>query len=160
MNLTQVEAIQLFELKKFSAKTASVDFPLQGQGIEIELENETGRIKFQADVNRRNEMVNKATYQLRHNKIFSLRRLDIGGSHKNPPSPAPDPIFEPFANYSFHFEDHVHFYFEGYGARWALPLSEISEIGIDISDDLFDKMKKFFDYCSIEELRIKKILEL
>ncbi len=124
------------------------------------MENETGRIKFQADVNRRNEIINKATYQLRHNKIFSLRRLDLGGSHKNPTAPAPDPIFEPYIDHFFYLEDHVHFYVEGYGARWALPLTVLPEIGIDISDDLFDKLKKFFDYCNIEELKINKILEL
>lgn len=160
MNLNQQEATQLFELKKFPAKSASVNFPLQGQGIEIELENDSKRIKFQADVNRRNEIVNKATYQLRHNKVFSLRRLDLGGSHRNPPAPPPDPIFDPFVDYIFRFEDHVHFYFEGYGSRWALPLTEFPEIGINISDDLFDKMKNFFDYCNIEGLRINKILEL
>ncbi len=160
MDLLQIEATQLFELKKTPVKNVVVDFPLQGEGIEIELQNDTGRIRFQADTSRRNVITNKITYQLRHKKIFILRRLDIGGSHKNPPLPAPDPIFEPYADYEFRLQDHVHFYFEGYGERWALPLSTLTEIGIDTSDDMIDKMIKFFAYCNVENLNIKRVLTL
>ncbi len=158
MDLTQNEIEQLFILKKYEVSKLSVDFPMHGEKIDIELQNETGRIKFIADINRNNKIVNKVTYQLRHNKIYIIRRLDLAGNHTNPTPPAPAPLFEPFANYIFNREDHVHFYFEGYGERWALPLTEMTNIGIENSDDLYDKMKKFFKYCNVELSSVKKVL--
>ncbi len=160
MNLTNEEVKQLFELVKHPVSAASVDFPLQGETIEIELQNGTGRIKYQADVNRANKIVNKTTYQLRHRKIFSIRRLDLNGNHKNPPDNAPDPIFNGYENYIFLREDHVHFYIEGFGERWALPLKEIPELEICVEDQLFEKMQKFFQYCSVEGLEVRKMLEM
>ena len=46
MNLPQVEADQLFELKKYQTDGIIVNFPIQGEDIIIELQNDTGRIKF------------------------------------------------------------------------------------------------------------------
>lgn len=133
----------------------SIDFPLQGEYIEIELQNDAGRIKFQSDISRGNKITNKVTLQLRHRKIYSIRRLDFFGYHQNPPAPAPDEIFNGFEEYRFDGEYHVHFYFDGYGDRWALPLSQIPEIGIVATDDLYDKMIKFFEYCNVKNLRMK-----
>ena len=160
MNLTQIEAEQLIDLKKYCVSKIIVEFPYQGEEIEIELQNETGRIRFIADINNTNEIVKKATLQLRYKKIFALRRLDFNGNHKNPPENAPDPIFKGYENYVFQREDHVHFYMEDFGERWALPLSCLPEIGITENDDLFEKMEKFFKYCNVEELKVRKLLEL
>lgn len=160
MNLPQIEADQLFELKKYQADGIIVNFPIQGEDIMIELQNDTGRIKFMADINNANEIVRKATFQVRYQKIFILRRLDLNGNHKNPPDQTPDVMFEGFENYVFNREDHIHFYFEGYGERWALPLSSFPEIGITLQDDLYDKVQKFFKYCNVEELKIRRVLEL
>ena len=160
MSLTQIEADQLFELKKFQADNIFVNFPIQGEEIEIELQNETGRIRFIGDINNANEIVRKATLQLRCKKVIILRRLDFNGNHRNPPDKAPDPIFEGYENYVFRREDHIHFYIEGYGERWALPLSYFSNIDITENDDLFEKMQKFFKYCNVEDLKVRKILEL
>lgn len=160
MNLIQSEASQLFDLKKYPINRISIDFPLQGEEVEIELENDTKRIRFIADISNSNEIVKKATLQLRYKKIFILRRLDFNGNHKNPPGDAPDLILKGFENYTFKKEDHVHFYFEGFGERWALPLDQIPEVGIVEGDDLFEKMEKFFRYCNVESLNIRKVLEL
>ncbi len=63
MNLTQSEAEQLFELKKYQVKSATFDFPLSGEAIEIELQNDTGRIKFIADIDNSNQfnLIKKST---------------------------------------------------------------------------------------------------
>jgi hypothetical protein len=155
MELNQDEVNSLFDLKKFPCDTAKVDFPMQGEYIEIELQNETGRIKFQSDINRANKIASKITFQIRHKKIYSIRRLDLNGNHKNPPAPAPDEIFEGYEDYIFNRQDHVHFYVEGYNERWALPLSELQGIGITETDDIYDKMSKFFKYCNVENLELK-----
>ena len=93
MNLPQVETEQLFDLKKYQADGIIVNFPIQGEDIMIELQNDTGRIKFIADINNANEFVRKATFQVRYQKIFVLRRLDLNGNHKNPPDQIPDVMF-------------------------------------------------------------------
>ena len=155
MELNNDEAYSLFKLRKFPCEAAKVEFPLQGQFIEIELQNETGRIKFQADLNRANRITSKVTFQLRHKKIFVIRRLDLNGNHKNPPAPAPDALFEGFEDYVFRSEDHVHFYVDGYNERWALPLRSLQNIGVLETDDIYEKMIKFFKYCQVENLELK-----
>lgn len=155
MNLTNEEATQLFELRKFSCDSAIIDFPPQGQYLEIELQNSTGRIKFQADLNRANTIVEKVTFQVRHKNVYSIRRLDFKGNHKNPPGPAPDEIFEGFEDYRFEKQDHVHFYVEGYNEKWALPLSALPGLDIQDMDDIYDRMWKFFKYCNVENLELK-----
>ena len=155
MDLKQEEIKTLLDIKKYPCDTASIDFPAQGEFIEIELQNDTGRIKFQSDINRANKIVDKATFQLRHKRIYNIRRFDLNGNHKNPPAPVPDEIFTGYEEYIFDREDHVHFYVEGYGDRWALPLSELKEIGIVQTDDIYEKMSKFFNYCNVENLELK-----
>ena len=68
MDLHQEEIKTLFEIAKHPCDMVTIDFPLQGEYIEIELQNDTGRIKFQSDINRGNKIVNKVTLQLRHKK--------------------------------------------------------------------------------------------
>jgi hypothetical protein len=160
MNLTQDEANQLFELRKIPVSAIKIDFPFRGEEVEIELQNETGRIKFQADINRANKIVSKVTFQLRHKKVFTIRRLDLNGNHKNPPDEAPDVIFKGYEGYIFNREDHIHFYIDGYGERWALPLKIFTEIGISDQDELFEKMEKFFKYCNVESINVRKRLNL
>jgi hypothetical protein len=74
------------------------------------------------------------------------------GSHRNPVAPAPDAMFEGFEDYEFIREDHLHFYIEGYHEKWALPLTHVKGLDILPSDDLYDKMAKFFDYCNIDNI--------
>ncbi len=155
MEFNQQEVDGLFQLKKYPCKTAKVRFPMQGESVEIELENEAGKIQFQADINRANKIVNKITFQLRHKKIYIIRRLDLNGNHTNPPAPVPDAIFNGYEDYIFKYEDHVHFYIDGYNERWALPLAKLEEIEILAEDDIYEKMSKFFKYCNIENLEFK-----
>ena len=159
MNITDLEAINLFRMKKLPVSSLIVDFPESGNSIEIDLKSEEGRFKFIADVNRKGIVDTKrATFQLRYNVVFSLRRLDLNGSHKNPPGPAPFEYLVPYEDYKFLHEDHVHIYLEGWSSRWALPLSYFKEIKIVDGDDLHDKMAKFFEYCNIVNYQVNKVL--
>lgn len=159
MDLTTQEAQALFAVKKISTQKASVDFPLHGDDIILELETEDGRYKFQADINRKNRKSrDKITYQNRHMKVYIIRRLDFGSGHKNPPSNAPDERFRKYENVLIN-EPHVHFYFENFAQRWALPLTELDELDINLEkDDWYTVMEKFFLYCNIEGYTINKRL--
>ncbi len=155
MDLKQEEIELFFGIAKFPCDKATIEFPLQGEFIEVELQNETGRIKFQSDINRANNIVSKITFQLRHLKTYRIRRLDLKGNHTNPSVPVPNEIFVGFEGYAFNREDHIHFYIDGYGDRWALPLDKFPEIGIKEDDDIYDKMLKFFRYCNVQNIELK-----
>jgi hypothetical protein len=159
MALTTQEAENLFRARKLAVQSAIVDFPTHGEKLTLELETEDGRFKFQADINRKNtKSPDKVTYQNRYNKCYTIRRLDFGGGHQNPPGPAPDEIFSGYEN-ALILEPHIHFYFENYDARWALPLRELTELGINFErDDWYTIMERFFTYCSIESYQIQRIL--
>lgn len=159
VNITDQEAVALFQMKKLPATSLAVDFPIIGTAVEIELKSEEGRFKFLADVNRKGLIDStRGTFQLRHNVTLIIRRLDLGGSHTNPPGPAPVDFLKPFEGYKFLHQDHLHIYLDGWSSRWALPLSFFKEIGISPSDDLYEKMEKFFSYCNIVNFRVNKLL--
>jgi hypothetical protein len=159
VNITDQEAVTLFQMKKLPATSLAVDFPTIGTAVEIELKSEEGRFKFLADVNRKGLIDSaRGTFQLRYNVALIIRRLDLGGSHGNPPGPAPVDFLKPFEGYKFLHQDHVHIYLDGWSARWALPLSHFPEIGISPTDDLYDKMEKFFKYCNIVNYRVNRLL--
>lgn len=159
VNITDQEAVTLFQMKKLPATSLAVDFPTIGTAVEIELKSEEGRFKFLADVNRKGLIDSaRGTFQLRYNVVLIIRRLDLGGSHANPPGPAPVDFLKPFEGYKFLHQDHVHIYLDGWSSRWALPLSHFQEIGISSTDDLYDKMEKFFKYCNIVNYRVNRLL--
>ena len=154
------ETQQLFQIAKYPCTSASVEFPVHGEGICIDLQNATERIKFQSDISRKFKVIEKLTLQLRHQKIYTIRRLDFCGNHKNPPGPAPDEIFVGYEDHLFYREDHVHFYMHGFNDRWALPLFKIPEIGIQTTDTMYEKMIKFFEYCNVQNLHAKVVPHL
>ena len=164
MELTQQETQQLFELAKIpSILNATVDFPMLGERVEIELRGEhNSRILFQADVNRKNQIAEKLTLQLRHRNTNVIRRVDFIGNHKNPPGPCPDPMFSGYEEYEFRRQDHVHFYMERYGDRWALPLDQIHGLIIDKNANIYERMIAFFRYCNVTKMEqsIQKTLFL
>jgi hypothetical protein len=107
-------------MKKLPVSRMIVDFPEAGNAIEIDLKSEEGQFKFLADDNRKGIVdPGRATFQLRYNQVLALRRLDLGGSHKNPPGPAPFDYLVPFEEHKFLYEDHVHIYLDGWSSRWA-----------------------------------------
>ncbi len=155
ISLTDKEIKLLFEMEKKPIKRASVNFPIHGNKVVVDLEGNE-RVFFKADINRRvrKNKSGKANYQVRYKNVVKIRRLDLKGNHKNPEGPAPSNIFSRYEGYEFVEEDHVHIYVDGYDSRWALPLRELPEIGISNTDSLSEKLVKFFDYCNIINLRI------
>ncbi len=161
MILSDNEAIELFHLKKIPATNIVVEFPIHGEAIEIELKSENGRYLFQADVSRKFPYnKTKITYQLRHNKVYQIRRLDFNGGHENPPGPAPLQELEKYEGMKFVNKHHMHLYFESWGTKWAIPLEDIESLDIQAGDDFYEIMEKFFKYCNIESYKVIKVLML
>jgi len=147
MSLNNSEAKILFEQRKICVKKSSINFPAIGEFISLDLESSDGRFQFQLDINRKTFNPMKITYQNRYNKVYVLRRLDFGGGHKNPPENPPTAIFHGYEG-AILKEPHMHFYFEGFSDKWALPLTELSDKFSDKSD-FYEIMEEFFVYCNI-----------
>ena len=54
----------------------------------------------------------------------------------------------------------MHFYLDGFGERWALPLSKVLEIEILSTDHIYTKMTKFFKYCNVQNMNLKVVKNL
>jgi hypothetical protein len=147
--LTDDIAELVFAIEKFPAYRGSFNFPGEGDKIEIELENDDGRMVFHLDVIRSPKRRLKATYNLRYRRIYSIRRMDLQGNHTNPPVPAPSAYLDAFRGYQFVQEDHLHLYHEDFGDKWAVPLSAVPELGIASTDSLTEKLVKFLTYCNV-----------
>lgn len=76
----------------------------------------------------------KVKYQTRGRRIVILARLDVNGStHRNPDG-------------QLIGRDHIHFYREGYGDKWAYPLEELSNVD---TADFPDVLAWFMQRCGI-----------
>ena len=111
IDLTQTEADFLVEMPKKATSSKVYIFPESGEKLTFELQSVDDTEQFIVDINRSRIKVSGITYQNRAREIVVLRRLDIEG----PPHRNPDGEVVPCP--------HLHVYKEGYGAKWAYPVS-------------------------------------
>jgi hypothetical protein len=120
IDLTQSEADFLVDIPKKATSTKVYIFPESGGKLIFELQSVDNTEQFIVDINRSRIKVSGITYQSRAREIVVLRRLDIEG----PPHRNPDGEVFPCP--------HLHVYKEGYGAKWAYPVS--SGMFTDLTD--------------------------
>ena len=149
MSLPNDIADLVFRIEKFAAHAASIEFPTEGNKVQIELESEDKRMRFHLNVIRSPKQRKQVTFNLRYRDVYSIRRLDFHANHTNPDVPPPDPIFAPYVGYKFRQEDHLHIHDELFNARWAIPLADFKELDIHESDTLPEKLRKFLTYCNV-----------
>lgn len=130
IDLTQSEADFLVGMPKKASSSRVYVFPEAGGKLIIELQSVDETEQFIVDINRSRIKMNGITYQNRAREIFVLRRLDIDG----PPHRNPDGEIIPCP--------HLHMYKEGYGAKWAYPISP------EMFNDLTDQGKTLHDFLS------------
>ena len=161
MDIDQAFINFLFEVRKKPISKATLEFPVHGTGICIDCHCEEGRYHFQTDINRRNRFnTKKASFQLRHNKTFVIRRLCLNnGIHENPPDIAPLDILRGYEGAEI-TTNHVHLFIPGYNDRWAIPLTRLPEINIEETDSLNIIFEKFLVYCNVESPSFKPTLHL
>jgi len=136
IKLTQAEADALIAMEKIRQDDDLWDYPALGGSISIPLVSRNKREHFILDISRGRIDLLKGTYQNRSRQVIVLVRIDFGGQpHRNPDD---QEIESP----------HIHIYREGFGDKWAMPISEN-----DFSDtsDLWRLLEDFMRFCNIIE---------
>ena len=134
-DLTQAEANALIALEKHRTNEQDWDFPMGGESISVPLQSADRREQFLLDMSRGRIDLRKVKMQNRGRQVVVLVRLDLGGPpHRNPDGVE---IGTP----------HIHIYREGYGDKWAFPLSADFRNVADLSTTLDD----FFRYCNVTQ---------
>lgn len=134
VSLKTNEALALLNREKFyEENNRSYDFPLQGNVLSFEIfSHKPNRISFLLDISRKNFSLKKCTFQHRVYTSIILARLDLGSRHRNPDNAE---IEGP----------HLHVYREGFGDKWAYPLSK----EFTNPEDVFLTLEQFMNYCHI-----------
>lgn len=132
--LTQAEADALFAMEKYRADERRWSLPDTGGGIVVPLVSANGDEPFYLDISRGRINLAKGKIQNRARTTIVLARIDFGGPpHRNPDD---EEIACP----------HVHLYREGFGDRWAFPISpEIFTQPTDHWQTLVDFMR----FCNV-----------
>ena len=133
--ITQKEADELLKEEKYRTDDTKYTSPEKGGVLHIPLTTKNHGANFTLDVRRGNIELKKNTFQTRVRKEIVLARLDLGG----PPHCNPDEEEVPCP--------HLHLYREGFGDRWAYPLSG----HFTNPADIWLTLEEFMDYCNIIE---------
>lgn len=131
--IPQIEADWLLSMKKQRINELRYSYPGTGSLI-IDLESEDKREKFILDIHRARIDLKRGNYQTRARTSIVLARLDFFSSpHRNPDGNEIDC-------------PHMHIYKEGYGHKWAYPITKDHFKNID---DLWLTLKDFMKFCNI-----------
>jgi len=136
--LTQAEADALMAMVKRLVNKATIQFPLLGDMLQLDVISDDGRESFIIDINRKGKVkATKCTYQERYRVIEILVRLDVDG----PPHDNPDGTTIPCP--------HLHIYREGFADKWAIPVppKQFADTA-----DLVKTLREFLDYCNLREV--------
>jgi hypothetical protein len=134
--ITQTEADALIRLPKIPADKSDWSYPPLGGAVSIPLTSKDKREDFLLDISRGQINLSRGKYQNRARYVIVLVRLDFGGPpHRNPDG---EEIACP----------HLHIYKEGYGDKWAYPVSidEFPNI-----DDTTEALYDFMRFCNVIE---------
>lgn len=134
-DLTQLEADELINTEKFCLDDSWFSYPVAGGKLSIPLFSADRRESFSLDIYRGRIDLKKNTFQNRARKSIPICRLDLGdGIHINPDGKE---ILCP----------HIHFYKEGYGDRFAVPLPQ----SFDGLNNIYDILYEFMNLCNIKK---------
>ncbi|MYD30543.1 MAG: hypothetical protein F4X01_02865 [Nitrospira sp. SB0661_bin_20] len=133
-NLTQAEADALMALEKRRVDATEWNYPNFGERVTVPLVSIDGREAFLLDLRRTRINLKKGTYQNRGRQVVVLARLDFGSPpHRNPDG---EEIGSP----------HLHLYREGFGDKWAFP---VSSQHFPYPDDPWQTLEDFMRFCNV-----------
>lgn len=134
--LTQAEADNLINMRKRRVDDKEWQYPGLGGGISVPLVSLDEREQFTLDIRRSRINLLKGSYQNRGRRVVVLVRLCFGGaSHPNPDG---EEVESP----------HIHIYREGYGDKWAYPMTtaDFTEL-----NNQWQTFQDFMRHCNIVE---------
>lgn len=142
MSLSQKEADSLFKMEKQREFNVEYEFPQLGGKTLVPLMSLDEREKFIFEIERGRINRLRIKYQTMARKVFILVRLELDGpTHQNPDGEeVPTP--------------HIHMYKEGFGDKWAYPISKQSFTNIE---DPVQSLKDFMNYCNITHRPVIKM---
>jgi hypothetical protein len=133
IQLTQSEADVLIAMEKHRLDEERYGYPMAGS-LVVPLQSPDKREQFMLDIRRGRIDLLKGKYQTRARQVVALVRLDFGGApHRNPDG---HEVGSP----------HLHIYREGYGDKWAAPVSAEHFPRIE---DLWGTLEDFMKYCRV-----------
>lgn len=136
VNLTQAEADALIAMEKHCASDEQYHFPMAGESLSIPLQSPDRREQFLLDFRRGRIDMAKVTMQNRARQVIVLVRLDLAGApHRNPDG---EEVACP----------HLHVYREGFGDKWAAPLSQDR---FPAPSDVWATLGHFMTFCNITQ---------
>ena len=133
--LTQREAEILIAMKKMFVATQNPVVLNESFDEKFVLISENKQEHFILDVKQGRIDLSKLRYQNRYEETIPLVRFDSTGIHENPDGTKINGA-------------HIHIYREGYADKFAVQASDFLD-----SRNLLDVLKKFCDYCNIEQKR-------
>lgn len=133
--LSQVDADALLAVEKHCEVSRRWIFPTRGGKMMIPLVSHDRRENFLLDFSRGTIELRKVKLQTRARQTVILARVDLHGpAHLNPDGeeiPCP----------------HIHVYREGFGDRWAFPLSNYTQFRDP--ENLWETLENFYVYCNV-----------
>lgn len=85
--------------------------------------------------------------------------VDFQAKHTNPPykqlsniESKIDRLMQQYSEKMYTNEDHIHIFIEGFGDRWAFPISAFYEP--DKTSDFSKQISAFCDFCSIINVKV------
>ena len=137
--LTQSEADNLVNMRKRKVDDKEWNYPGLGGGISVPLVSLDERERFILDIRRSRINLQRGSYQNRGRRVIVLVRLCFGGaSHPNPDG---QEIESP----------HIHIYREGYGDKWAYPVTAATFTEFTDLSNQWQTFQDFMRYCNIVE---------
>lgn len=160
MSLTNQQAQVLFNLDK-STEFSNYILPNLNELLTIKLHSVDTHFRdevFSLDINRKSMVLRKKTFQNRVQNNIVLRRLDFCAGHHNPSiNSIPDDLdakiielMHKYENVRFSQQIHIHLYIDGYGEKWAFPITEF-DFAVT-GDDIIAQTLAFCSYCNINKL--------
>lgn len=136
--LTQDEFERLHKLEKYlDVDSQGIIWPQRGKKLNISCFSKDNKEQFEININTSKIKIEKVTYQQLYIDKTILFRIDYDGPrHINPDG-------------TFVECPHIHIYKEGWGDKWAYPLSDYINIP---NADILVLFKKFLEYINVIDI--------
>lgn len=159
MELLQEEADRLRLMPKELESATPIDISTVGEGLVLPVVSSDQKEKFLIDIWQASIKLSKWRYQERTHRVIPLMRLELDSSPHLNRNISDEDQNKVMQNYGWPYiprldGNHVHVYIEGYGDRWAFPLSifpSIEQVVNSSSSSYTAIISAFLRECNIKQ---------